>query len=118
MQEYPQIIKSMRTSHNSDRNSSNVGKTGWIKSAALLFVFVKVAALLVIFIVLLAGLFSGHQSGQKDVGLFGFLDYEILGTITYMEALNLILLGLLSGAVGGMLGMGGGVLKVVNLHFF
>ena len=102
----------------SDMNFSNIGKTGWIKSAALLFVLVKVAALLVVSIIVLAGLFSGSQSGQKGVGLFGFLDNEVFGSVTYQEALNLLLLGFLSGAVGGMLGMGGGVLKVVNLHFF
>ncbi len=94
------------------------GKTGWIKSAALLFVFVKAVALLGVIVIVLAGLFSGNQSGQNGVGLFGFLDYEIIGSITYLEALNLVLLGFLSGTVGGMLGMGGGVLKVVNLHFF
>lgn len=118
MQENPKMIKSMFLSQISDMNFSNIGKTGWIKSATLLFVLVKVAALLVVSIIVLAGLFSGSQSGQKGVGLFGFLDYEIIGSITFQEALNLLLLGFLSGAVGGMLGMGGGVLKVANLHFF
>ncbi|HDY89921.1 MAG TPA: sulfite exporter TauE/SafE family protein, partial [bacterium] len=118
MQENPKMIKSMFLSQISDMNFSNIGKTGWLKSAALLFVFLKAVALLVVLIIVLAGLFSGSQSGQKGVGLFGFLDYEILGSITYQEALNLVLFGFLSGAVGGMLGMGGGVLKVVNLHFF
>ena len=118
MQENPKMINSMFASDNSDRNSSKAGKIGWVKSAALLFVFVKVAALLVVLLIVMAGLFGGSHSGSRGVGLFGFLDNEIFGSITYHEALNLLLLGFLSGAVGGMLGMGGGVLKVVNLHFF
>jgi len=76
-------------------------RTEWIKSAAVVFVF----------LIILTGLFNG----QKDVTR---LDAIVFSDITYMEALNLLLLGFLSGAVGGMLGMGGGVLKVVNLHLF
>lgn len=76
-------------------------RTEWIKTAAVAFVF----------LIILTGLFNG----QKDVTQ---LEAIIFGDITYMEALNLLLLGFLSGAVGGMLGMGGGVLKVVNLHLF
>lgn len=44
------------------------------------------------------------------------LHLELVGDINGQEVLNLLLLGFLSGVVGGMLGMGGGVLKVVNLH--
>ena len=96
----------------------NRTKAEWIKFAALLLVFIKVAALLFVLIIILAGLFSGHQSGQKSISLFGFLDTEVFGSITYKEALNLLILGFISGSVGGMLGMGGGLLKIVNLHLF
>ncbi|HDY88050.1 MAG TPA: sulfite exporter TauE/SafE family protein [bacterium] len=80
-------------------------RTELIKSAAVVFVL----------LIILTGLFIGQQQGQRGVAR---LEAIIFGDITYMEALNLLLLGFLSGAVGGMLGMGGGVLKVVNLHLF
>jgi len=86
----------------------SVVRTEWIKFAAVLFVFILV----------LTGLFSGHQDGRNGISLSDLDNTIIFGDITYQEALNLLLLGFVSGAVGGMLGMGGGVLKVVNLHFF
>lgn len=81
-------------------------KTEWIKAAALIFIT----------IVILMGLFTGGQNGRSSLGLTDVNTSIIFGDITYQEALNLLLLGFLSGTVGGMLGMGGGVLKMVNLH--
>ena len=115
MQENHKKSKSKLFTQFSAVNFTKPQKTGWLKSAALLFVLVKVAAVLVIAIIVLAGLFGGNQSGQKS---FDFLNHDVFGSVTYMEALNLLLLGFLSGTVGGMLGMGGGVLKVFNLHLF
>ena len=83
-------------------------KTEWIKFAAVLFVL----------IIIVTGLISGQHGGGKGVGQTGYFNALVFGNITYLEALNLLLLGFISGVVGGMLGMGGGVLKVVNLHLF
>ncbi|MBW7995937.1 MAG: sulfite exporter TauE/SafE family protein [Candidatus Glassbacteria bacterium] len=77
---------------------------------------IKFAVLLLILAVILAGLFSAPSSGAGGRGATGFLHSVVVGDITGHEVVNLFLLGFISGVVGGMLGMGGGVLKVVNLH--
>ncbi len=76
----------------------------------------KLSVLLLILVVILTGLFNSPTSGAGGWSATGLLHLELVGDINAQEVLSLLLLGFLSGVVGGMLGMGGGVLKVVNLH--
>ena len=115
MQDNPKILRSLFFPLKSGDKTAGSGKKELLKSAALVFVLLKIVVLLVVAVIVVAGLFGGKHGGTNNVG---FLSNDVVGTVTYKEALNLILLGFLSGVVGGMLGMGGGVLKVVNLHFF
>lgn len=81
-------------------------KNRWIKLVPVIFVIV----------IVLFGIFDGRQSPYESSRNTGFYDNAIVGDITFHEILLLLLLGFLSGTVGGLLGMGGGVLKVANLH--
>ncbi len=42
----------------------------------------------------------------------------ILESVTFIEIFWLLILGFISGIIGGMLGMGGGLLKVSGLYLF
>ncbi|MBT5831919.1 MAG: sulfite exporter TauE/SafE family protein [Candidatus Latescibacteria bacterium] len=80
------------------QNSSN--KMGWLPVTGMVFVA----------IIIVTGLFSGPH----NIGPWG--GWGAWSGISYEEAFLLVLLGFVSGSVGGMLGMGGGVLKVIILH--
>jgi len=84
-----------------------------IKSSAVL---IRFASLLFVLVIIIAALFTGRQIGaNRDSGISFY--YEMVGGgINGWEVLSLLLLGFLSGVVGGMLSMGGGVLKVGCLH--
>lgn len=78
--------------------------------------FLKLVPLMFIIVIVLIGIFSERQVARDSNEKFDFFKTIIIGDIAFHEVLLLLLLGFLSGTVGGLLGMGGGVLKVANLH--
>ena len=78
--------------------------------------WLKLLPLAIVLVVVFAGVFHNHQADQLANQSRNLSDTIVMGDITLKEALILLLLGLLSGVVGGLLGMGGGVMKVANLH--
>ncbi len=76
---------------------------------------VRVAALMAAAAVAVAAMLGGGQGADAGGSL---LEPVILAGITYTEVLQLLVLGFAAGTLGGMLGMGGGVLKMLSLHMF
>ena len=78
--------------------------------------WVELSTAIFIAVIVLLALFSGQRDGFESAKFYNHFNDVIVGGITFSDILFLIMLGFISGVVGGMLGMGGGVLKVSNLH--
>ena len=90
----------------------NIGKQIVIKKS-----WIELSTVIFIAVIILLALFSGQRDGFESAKFYNHFNDVIIGVdITYIDILYLIILGFISGVVGGMLGMGGGVLKVSNLH--
>lgn len=80
----------------------------------------------VLVVIIIAAMFHAHRpdgfaSGQYVIGQRGpSFSYQpsILDTVTPWEIFWLLILGFFSGIIGGMLGMGGGLLKVSGMYLF
>ncbi len=77
-------------------------KETWIKSGVLI----------TILIIVLFGIFTSSPTGSK----LNLLDVHIMNEIAVHDVILLLLMGFISGTIGGALGMGGGVVKIANLH--
>ncbi len=90
----------------------NIGKQIVIKKR-----WVELGTAIFIVVIVLLALFSGQKDGFEPVKFYNhYKDVNLGGDITFLDILYLIVIGFISGPIGGMLGMGGGVLKVSNLH--
>ncbi len=76
----------------------------------------KMILLSIVMMIVLIGIFNNPQNNNVSRQNSDIFSNVLTGDITLGDALILLLLGLLSGMVGGLLGMGGGVMKVANLH--
>ena len=90
----------------------NIGKQIVIKKR-----WVELGLVIFIALIVLIGLFSGQKDGFEPVKFYNHYKAVNIGEgITFFDIFYLIVIGFISGTIGGMLGMGGGVLKVSNLH--
>jgi len=78
-------------------------RENWIKFGFVIFLMV----------IVLFGLFTGGTNNARS----NLLNIVIINNIAVHEVMVLLLLGFVSGTISGSLGMGGGVLKITNLHF-
>ena len=90
----------------------NIGKQIVIKKR-----WIELGLIIFIALIVLIGLFSGQKDGFEPVKFYNHYKAVNIGEgITFFDIFYLIVIGFISGTIGGMLGMGGGVLKVSNLH--
>jgi len=89
----------------------NIGKQVVIKKR-----WIELGTAIFIAVIVLLALFNGQRDTFESAKFYNHFNDAIVGGITFSDILFLIILGFISGVVGGMLGMGGGVLKVSNLH--
>ncbi len=90
------------------------------------FRFLLIAAGVFVLLIIISAIFhvskpSGLASGHYIIAQRGpSFSYQasILDTVTFGEIFWLIILGFVSGLIGGMLGMGGGLLKVSGMYLF
>ena len=77
--------------------------------------WVKLGTFLCVMVLILVALFSSN-SLRTQAGRPGLLGTLVISDVSLGEVVHILILGFISGCVGGMLGMGGGILKVTNLH--
>ena len=75
--------------------------------------WIKIGSILLLIIIILFGIFDGGPKNAES----NLLNVILIRDIAVHEVLLFLLLGFVSGTVSGLLGMGGGVLKITNLHF-
>ena len=75
--------------------------------------WIKLSSVLFLIIIVLFGIFTSRPNNAES----NFLDVVIIDDIAVHEVMLLLLLGFVSGTISGLIGMGGGVLKITNLHF-
>lgn len=74
---------------------------------------VKYGFVLFLIIIVSFGLFNSGTNNARS----NLLDIVIINDFAVHEVMVLLLLGFVSGTISGSIGMGGGVLKITNLHF-